>query len=225
MDIAHYPTSKLIEIVSDLLEAILKSNRNIPNDKITHFHSKAVPKISMSAYLSRIYKFAPFSNEALISVLIYFDRISKLNHFFHINPFNIHRLLITSIVVAAKFTSDVFYSNSRYAKVGGISLQELNQLEIRFLFFVDFQLHVTIKDLQKYADQLLSHASKSLSHHHQKQQKQQNQKYQLSHIISSKPSISLPLTPPHLNKPLHSHHYHPYQRSKKLGLISPKDTL
>ncbi|KAG0348086.1 hypothetical protein BG005_011739, partial [Podila minutissima] len=41
---------------------------------------------------------------------------------FRINSFNIHRLLITTVMVAAKFTSDLFYSNARYAKVGGLNL-------------------------------------------------------------------------------------------------------
>ncbi|KAG1450168.1 hypothetical protein G6F46_003291 [Rhizopus delemar] len=210
MDIAQYSTFNLIEIVSNLLESILQSNRNIP-DKITHFHSRAIPNITILSYLSRIHKFAPFDNEALISILIYFDRITKL--------------LITSLVIASKFTSDVFYSNSRYAKVGGIPLQELNQLEIQFLFFLDFQLYVTLEDLQGYANQLLSHAVNTsiISTH-----KQQNRKYQLSHIVSTITSSSL-TSPPYSKKSLRSHIYHPYQRphttdNKKLGLISPKDS-
>ncbi len=36
---------------------------------------------------------------------------------FAIDSFNVHRLVITGIVVASKFCSDVFYTNSRYAKV------------------------------------------------------------------------------------------------------------
>lgn len=42
--------------------------------------------------------------------------VTTLNGF-RINSFNIHRLLITCLMVAAKFTSDLFYSNARYAKV------------------------------------------------------------------------------------------------------------
>lgn len=60
--------------------------------------------------------------------------------------------------MASKFTSDIFYANSRYAKVGGIPLRELNQLELEFLFLIDFQLHIKLEDLQDYADQLLLHA-------------------------------------------------------------------
>ncbi len=36
---------------------------------------------------------------------------------FAIDSFNVHRLVIAGITVASKFFSDVFYTNSRYAKV------------------------------------------------------------------------------------------------------------
>lgn len=36
---------------------------------------------------------------------------------FAVDSFNIHRLIIAGVTVASKFFSDVFYTNSRYAKV------------------------------------------------------------------------------------------------------------
>ncbi|CEG71896.1 hypothetical protein CU097_010368 [Rhizopus azygosporus] len=233
MNIAEYPTNQLIQIVSRLIESLLESNQHLPDKKITYFHSRTIPNITIQSYLSRIHKFAPFDNEALISMLIYFDRVHKLNKGFHINAFNIHRLVIASIVVAVKFTSDVFYSNARYAKVGGLPLKELNQLEVEFLFFADFQLHITLNDLQEYANQLLSHAVH--------QQSTTVATYQIvpspTHTPSTSPktttttttAVSLPLTPPYSNKSSLKRH-HPYQRSnhhtsKKLGLISPKDFI
>lgn len=36
---------------------------------------------------------------------------------FSVDSFNIHRLIIAGVTVASKFFSDVFYTNSRYAKV------------------------------------------------------------------------------------------------------------
>ncbi|KAF8945313.1 hypothetical protein BGZ47_002906 [Haplosporangium gracile] len=74
---------------------------------------------------------------------------------FRINSFNIHRLLITCLMVAAKFTSDLFYSNARYAKVGGLSLPELNQLELVFLFTTQFDLNVKEEELQRVGNALL----------------------------------------------------------------------
>ncbi|KAF9947379.1 hypothetical protein BGZ72_010596 [Mortierella alpina] len=74
---------------------------------------------------------------------------------FRVNSFNIHRLLITCLMVAAKFTSDHFYSNVRYAKVGGLSLLELNQLELEFLFTTRFELNVKVEELQRVGNALL----------------------------------------------------------------------
>ncbi|GJJ74716.1 hypothetical protein EMPS_07074 [Entomortierella parvispora] len=74
---------------------------------------------------------------------------------FRINSFNIHRLLIVCLMVAAKFTSDHFYSNVRYSKVGGLSLLELNQLELEFLFTTRFELNVKEEELQRVGNALL----------------------------------------------------------------------
>lgn len=41
----------------------------------------------------------------------------NLSHFFVVDSFNIHRLVIAAITCASKYFSDVFYTNSRYAKV------------------------------------------------------------------------------------------------------------
>jgi hypothetical protein len=46
------------------------------------------------------------------------DQIAyNLSHFFVVDSFNIHRLVIAGVTCASKFFSDVFYTNSRYAKV------------------------------------------------------------------------------------------------------------
>ena len=37
--------------------------------------------------------------------------------YFVVDSFNIHRLIIAGVTCASKFFSDVFYTNSRYAKV------------------------------------------------------------------------------------------------------------
>jgi hypothetical protein len=43
--------------------------------------------------------------------------VYPLSHFFVVDSFNIHRLVIAGVTCASKFFSDVFYTNSRYAKV------------------------------------------------------------------------------------------------------------
>jgi hypothetical protein len=45
----------------------------------------------------------------------------NLSHFFVVDSFNIHRLVIAGVTCASKFFSDIFYTNSRYAKVSSLS--------------------------------------------------------------------------------------------------------
>jgi len=79
----------------------------------------------------------------------------NLSHFFVVDSFNIHRLVIAGVTCASKFLSDVFYTNSRYAKVGGLPLAELNHLELQFLLLNDFRLSVPVEELEAYGTMLV----------------------------------------------------------------------
>lgn len=115
------------------------------------FHARNVPAITIEAYLLRILKYCPTTNEVFLSLLVYFDRMARIGleaqkggsvhsrpgtsrsaggtvggtrqqdgaeaRPFAIDSFNVHRLVIAGVTVASKFFSDVFYTNSRYAKV------------------------------------------------------------------------------------------------------------
>ena len=65
-----------------------------------------------------------------------------------------HRLLITAVLVAAKFLDDSYFNNAYYAKVGGISLEEMNALELDFLLRCDFRLHVVPEDFDSVCERL-----------------------------------------------------------------------
>lgn len=141
------------------------------------FHARYVPNIALEAYLTRIQKYCPASNEVFLSLLVYFDRMMKLaketcGKVFAIDMYNVHRLVIAGVTVASKFFSDVFYTNSRYAKVstsrtplsllsahlfqvGGLPLTELNQLELQFLLLNDFHLMISQEEMQFYAIKLV----------------------------------------------------------------------
>jgi len=85
-----------------------------------------------------------------------------LSHFFVVDSFNIHRLVIAGVTCASKFFSDVFYTNSRYAKVGGLPLIELNHLELQFLLLNDFRLSVPVEELEAYGSMLVEFYAKEV---------------------------------------------------------------
>ncbi|KAF9277949.1 hypothetical protein BGZ68_008897 [Mortierella alpina] len=361
-DVVNHPVKETLMIVSSLLSMLIHKNDSCYNpqrDPITLFHSRAVPRISIEAYLTRVLQYIPFTNEVLLNVLVYLDRIgglegmqlqqppspsspsmtpliatptsmsphcpyflqgsiiislkfkssgggSSFNHSksprlpsscisdnspptiqkrgreqhesgdeslvmdqqkrprttatvsvqaevtvappsvpqvptatpvhstangFRVNSFNIHRLLITCLMVAAKFTSDLFYSNARYAKVGGLSLPELNQLELEFLFTTKFELNVKVDELQRVGNALLSFRDRqmvpvlvqeqlrrqkqhelSVQLYIQQQQQQQQQQQCCQHVSQQQQQ--------HLQQP-HQHANSPQKQGVTYAIPSP----
>lgn len=152
LNIADHSQTELLAMLSSLLVKITSTNDKLhsgpnasepprPGSPLLAFHARNIPSISIQSYLTRILKYCPMSSDIFLSLLVYFDRMSKVptteelhdesksiftstrqllgdeHHLFSIDSYNVHRLVITGIVVASKFCSDVFYTNSRYAKV------------------------------------------------------------------------------------------------------------
>ncbi|XP_044505331.1 cyclin-U4-1-like isoform X2 [Mangifera indica] len=116
-DRADFVMPKVISILSSLLQRVADSNDfscRLQPHKMSVFRGLTRPTISIQSYLERIF-----------------------------NSFTVHRLLITSVLVSAKFMDDIYCNNAFYAKVGGISTAEMNLLEVDFLFGLGFHLNVT----------------------------------------------------------------------------------
>ncbi|KAK2969490.1 hypothetical protein RJ640_026043, partial [Escallonia rubra] len=149
--------SKLITFLSSLLQKVAESNdvnRRFHPQKISVFHGLTIPTISIQSYLERIFKYANCSPSCFVVAYVYLDRFTQHQPSLPINSFNVHRLLITSVMVAAKFLDDMYYNNAYYAKVGGISTAEMNFLEVDFLFGMSFHLNVTPNTFHTYCSYL-----------------------------------------------------------------------
>ncbi|KAK9202590.1 hypothetical protein WN944_017802 [Citrus x changshan-huyou] len=149
--------TKLITFLSSFLQRVSESNDincRFQPQKISVFHGLTRPSISIQSYLERIFKYANCSPSCFIVAYVYLDRFVQRQPSLPINSFNVHRLLITSVMVAAKFLDDVYYNNAYYAKVGGISTIEMNFLELDFLFGLSFHLNVTPNAFHTYCTYL-----------------------------------------------------------------------
>lgn len=65
-------------------------------------------------------------------------------------------MAVCSVMVAAKFLDDFYYSNEFWAKIGGVPNGELNTLELEFLFLTNFELHVKRDTYDGYRNELLA---------------------------------------------------------------------
>ncbi|KAL0397409.1 UNVERIFIED_CONTAM: Cyclin-U4-1 [Sesamum calycinum] len=148
---------RLIGFLSSLLQRVAEANdlnRGFHPQKISVFHGLTRPTISIQTYLERIFKYANCSPSCYIVAYVYLDRFTQRQPALPINSFNVHRLLITSVMVSAKFMDDMYYNNAYYAKVGGISTTEMNFLEVDFLFGLGFHLNVTPTTFHTYCSYL-----------------------------------------------------------------------
>jgi hypothetical protein len=103
------------------------------------FH-RAPPGISVRDYLFRLIVHATLSPPILLSMVFYVDKLCTMYPAFTISSLTVHRFLITAATVAAKGLSDSFWTNSLYARVGGVSLRELALLELEFLRKLDWRI-------------------------------------------------------------------------------------
>eukprot|EP00126_Sphaerothecum_destruens_P001595 Sdes_comp15006_c0_seq1m3767 len=170
----HIDTNQLISALSSLVTAVVAENdrfvaKKYFNYQYTPFDANCKPAISIAQYLARIGKYAPCSVECFILGLIYVDRAilhkntgrssqpARLHSdAFMLNSLNAHRLLITTIMTAAKFFDDIYYKNELYARVGGVPNPELNGLEINLLFRLNFHLNVSSQEFDHYRALLLN---------------------------------------------------------------------
>jgi hypothetical protein len=154
------PATKLVVLLADYLMAATKQ-QDFQQDSLVCFYAKKVPTITLVDFLGRILLYSKCDSDCILSVLVYLERLANGDLFLNkgvVNMRNVHRLLITAVMVSLKFTSDVFCTNVHMSKVGGIPVHELNFLEVQFLLHIDFRLRVDANDLSATQTKLLEAA-------------------------------------------------------------------
>eukprot|EP00357_Protocruzia_adherens_P024892 CAMPEP_0115015722 /NCGR_PEP_ID=MMETSP0216-20121206/26955_1 /TAXON_ID=223996 /ORGANISM="Protocruzia adherens, Strain Boccale" /LENGTH=191 /DNA_ID=CAMNT_0002385931 /DNA_START=165 /DNA_END=740 /DNA_ORIENTATION=+ len=127
------------------------------HELMASFSATKVPSMPLEEYMNRILHYADCSSVCYVVALIYIDRVIRNTPGMQLTAFNVHRLVLISIMLAAKFVDDYHYDNYQYSKVGGISLQELNSLEVLFLGALQFDLTVDDLTLAAYTQELAHH--------------------------------------------------------------------
>ncbi|XP_030545487.1 cyclin-P3-1-like [Rhodamnia argentea] len=151
-------TPRILFHIASALEKSIRRNEKLPKawrrkEAITIFHGSRAPAMSVGQYLERICKYSSCSTSCFVVAYIYINRFLERTGGC-LTSLNVHRLLITSVVVASKFIDDAGSNNAYFAKVGGISNAEMNRMEVNFLFKLDFRLYVSPEEFKMCCSQL-----------------------------------------------------------------------
>ena len=144
--------------ISIILTEISGQNSNIEFNPKDPFSIMSPPNIKMQYFLGRIKKYTKIEKSTLIMILIYADRMCTTSGII-LNPYNIHRIILGCLLLAIKYNEDVFFTNEHYAKVGGISLEELNNLEHFSFQLLDYNLYVSEDIYEKYFKYISNYTS------------------------------------------------------------------
>jgi len=106
-------------------------------------------KETVSHLLEGIFEMMNFSEAHYVSMVVYFERLIQ-RHSGLINENNMIRLIFISGVMALKMFDDFSYKNSYFAQISGVSVQELNFLELKFLEWIDYKLVINEEEYQRY---------------------------------------------------------------------------
>ncbi|XP_057869226.1 cyclin-U2-1 [Cryptomeria japonica] len=148
----------ILSVLASLLERLVarhermlfSSGKKITRENLCVFSAMQIPAMSLHKYLERMFKYVRCSPSAFVVAYAYIDRLILSNPNFRLTSLNIHRLTITTVMVATKFLDDLHYNNDYFAKVGGLTLREMNILEVEFLFMLRFRLQVTVSVFESY---------------------------------------------------------------------------
>lgn len=107
------------------------------------FFSVRDPNIDIKSYIEHVVRYSKCSRSAFIVALAYMHRLEICVETLSLTVYNLHRLFITAVIVAAKTLDDVCYPNKYYARIGGISdVREVNRLEVLMMKTLSYHLFI-----------------------------------------------------------------------------------
>ena len=150
--------------MTEILNAILaKTSRiKIPNSikPISVFDREKPIFMTIKDYVDRIDKYIKPDENVYVAALIYIDKLIAKNPRILITVNNVYELIITSVMIAEKFNTDDYMTNNDYAIVGGLDIEELNELERNFLTKIDFELYINSDRYNDYKKKLIEFRKK-----------------------------------------------------------------
>lgn len=140
----------LLVIATTLLQLTTRGDKMKCTHKCFRSSSGRLPPIGLEAYIARLLQYAPCDRECFLTALIYMDRLAEKCGFVF-TSMNVHRSYLVSLMIAAKFFEDQPCDNGYFATVGGVSIQEVNSMEITFLTLLNYRVAVTGIEYNLYA--------------------------------------------------------------------------
>jgi len=161
----------LFAMIAAVLDAQCEANRDLRNEAPTRFDSISRQPISTVDYLARLRDHTRFDRLCFPIALGLLLRLCGSAGADHPDSFvrshrfcptyhNVHRLVIAALLVASKLNDDVHHFNRHMSECGGVSLAELNALELELCTRLRWRLVLGKDEFARVVDALRDPASR-----------------------------------------------------------------
>ena len=141
--------NKILSIVLEENEALENYKEKLSSQKNMSFTSYKKPSLSIKDYLYRIQNYTEAEDNTIIIALMYIDRLCEISSIL-LTPYNIHRIIFVSILLAIKYNEDICFGFDFYAKIAGLPPGELKKLELEFAYLIKFKFFIDKDDFENY---------------------------------------------------------------------------
>lgn len=111
-----------------------------------------IDKLDIEDFIINYYKKMDFNSYLLILAMMNLDKLLSKN--FILTDTNIHKVFFICMMETQKYYEDENFTNKDYAKICGITTDELLELELEFLNYLDFNIFIKDEEYFKYKDNL-----------------------------------------------------------------------
>ena len=101
----------------------------------------------LDSYSEETADICSFGIRSLVVGTTYVDRLGS-SFGFELTSMNCHRVLMICTLMASKMVDDEPCSNEYFSNVGGVSLIEINQLEVTLLKALDWNASVSVSEVK-----------------------------------------------------------------------------
>lgn len=102
--------------------------------------------VPLGTYALRLHALFDCEPECWLMAMVYIRRLCQLQG--GICRTSAHKLLLTSLLLAVKFHSDLTLTNAHYSRIGGVRLAVLNAMEAQLLQQLEWRVAVDIEELE-----------------------------------------------------------------------------
>ena len=145
----HYNHSQNQENNKSALSTSTSSSDNISSEP--DFCCE-LDKYDFEDFIIHSYTNLSFSSDLLILSMMNLDKLLSKN--FILTPINIHKVFFLCMMETQKYYSDENFKNKDYAKICGITTDELLELELEFMNYMDFNIFIKDEDYKNYKKKL-----------------------------------------------------------------------